>query len=383
MAQPKSKVVFRYGTRAEYDALQTKDAKSLYFLLDTHELYRGDIPIGIAHYYEGVIDPDLDTAANILNVLDGNAPVTNDLLVLIDNDTRTQDLYVYTIDNEWKCLNARTRSTSVIFSDGKTLDEKLADVQASFDINEKVFEFRQDVLSLKDYQKRYHKFVPEVAAQGNPGDPDYVEAVPSHYELVTVDAEHPWPAGLTPRVEADGSLGWYEPNAYTLEGIGNLVDQLQTDVGKIDDLENRVTNLETTVGTMGTEPRFDPVNGDMIDPGSESTGLIKRVEDLEKMSFEAGIKAVKVNDMPVIPDATGTVNIRPFAGNNAGVVPPLDTTVRSLSAAEKKFYHMDANGQWSNVIGDLTFERQYYPTVSQYVDARVEDSTLRWEEINN
>ena len=30
-----SKVVFRYGTRANYDALETKDDKTLYFLLDT------------------------------------------------------------------------------------------------------------------------------------------------------------------------------------------------------------------------------------------------------------------------------------------------------------------------------------------------------------
>lgn len=378
MAQAKSKVVFRYGVRADYDALQTKDPKSLYFLLDTHELYRGDIPIGITHYYEGVIDPTLDTAANILSVLDGNTPVTNDLMVLIDEDTGTQDVFVYTVEETWKHLNARTKSTSIIFSDGKTLDEKLADVQASFDINEKVFEFRDDVLSLKNYQKQYYKFVPEVAAQGEQGDPDYVEAVAAHYELVIVDTEHPWPAGLSPRVEADGSLGWYEPNRSTLEGI---VDQLETHVGQINDLEQRVGALETVVGTIGEEPTINPVNGEIESPGTDSTGLIKRVEDLENLLTESGIQQVKVDGTALIPDQHGSVNIPAFAGSGAGVIPGLSTAVGSLSESEKDKYHLSANGRWVNKVGNLTFNSQTYNTVSEYVDARVEDSTLRWEEI--
>ena len=42
----KQKVIFKFGTRAEYNALVTKQANALYFLLDTHELYRGEVPFG-------------------------------------------------------------------------------------------------------------------------------------------------------------------------------------------------------------------------------------------------------------------------------------------------------------------------------------------------
>lgn len=378
MAQPKSKVVFRYGTRADYDALVAKDPKSLYFLLDTHELYRGNVPVGVAHYYEGIKDPNFDVPANILRILDGNTPVTNDLMILVDRQLGTQDIYVYTVTNQWKHLNARFKSTSVILSDGKTLDEALATLK--IDINEKVFEFKDDVLSLKNYQKQYYHFVPEVAAQGTQGDPDYVEAVPAHYELVTVDNEHPWPAGLSPRVEDNGSLGWYEPDTSILEGLRQLENQLQTDVGRIDDLEDRVGDLETLVGTVGAEPELDPVNGDIITPGTESTGLIKKVENLEEL-LASGIQDVYVDGALLDEDEHGAVNIPAFDGTHAGVLPGLDTTVSSLAEEEKRLYHLDANGTWSNVIGDLTFNSQVYNTVSEYVDARVEDGALRWEEI--
>lgn len=381
-----SKVFFRYGTRADYDALETKDAKSLYFLLDTNELYRGDVPVGVAHFYEGTIDPDATTADNIAAALGDHTPVVNDLLVLVDSERGTQDLFVYANDDAWHQLNAYTKSESIIFSDGHTLDEKLANVQASFDINEDAFELDDGVLSLKDYQKRYYKYVPETAAEGEEGEPDYVPAVPGHYELVTVDNDHPWPAGLTPKVNADGSIGWYEPNTSTLEGLRDLVDDLQTQVQNLDELEHRVGSLETTVGTIGTEPELDPVNGDILVPGTDSTGLIARVENLENVleNLEgAGIHEVRVANNPLVEIDTGVVNIEAFAGTTApGVVPGLSAELAAEEAADRKHYYLNANGQWDDSVGDLTFEGQTYDTVAEYVDARIEDSTLKWEQIS-
>lgn len=40
-------VIFKFGTRAQYDALATKDSNALYWLIDTHELYRGDVLFGV------------------------------------------------------------------------------------------------------------------------------------------------------------------------------------------------------------------------------------------------------------------------------------------------------------------------------------------------
>ena len=34
---------FLAGSQAQYDALQVKDDNTLYFIIDTHRIYRGDI----------------------------------------------------------------------------------------------------------------------------------------------------------------------------------------------------------------------------------------------------------------------------------------------------------------------------------------------------
>lgn len=36
-------VIFKHGTRAQYDALATKDASTLYWLTDTRELFKGEL----------------------------------------------------------------------------------------------------------------------------------------------------------------------------------------------------------------------------------------------------------------------------------------------------------------------------------------------------
>ena len=39
-------VIFKQGTRAQYDAISVKDASTLYWLTDTHELFKGDVLYG-------------------------------------------------------------------------------------------------------------------------------------------------------------------------------------------------------------------------------------------------------------------------------------------------------------------------------------------------
>lgn len=42
-------VIFKVGTSAQYLALATKDANTLYWLTDTQELYKGDVLYGVGH----------------------------------------------------------------------------------------------------------------------------------------------------------------------------------------------------------------------------------------------------------------------------------------------------------------------------------------------
>ena len=39
-------VIFKQGTRAQYDAIATKDSNTLYWLSDTQELFKGDVLYG-------------------------------------------------------------------------------------------------------------------------------------------------------------------------------------------------------------------------------------------------------------------------------------------------------------------------------------------------
>lgn len=92
------KVVFKFGSRADYDSLpQDKISDNiLYFLLDTNELYRGTVPICKSHYYEGrLFTTDPNDFYAISRILNGVTPCENDVVVVEqDNDIRHPYIYV-------------------------------------------------------------------------------------------------------------------------------------------------------------------------------------------------------------------------------------------------------------------------------------------------
>ena len=111
---PKQKVLFKFGTAAQYAALENKLDNALYFLLDTNELYRGEVPFGQAHVFTGnrqanVID---DTVA-ITAVVNGSPLVHGDIAILRNSDN-TYDAFVYGEDNSWYPLgNSASKSASL------------------------------------------------------------------------------------------------------------------------------------------------------------------------------------------------------------------------------------------------------------------------------
>ena len=381
MAKTKQKVLFRFGSRAEYDALAEKDSNSLYFLLDTNELYRGEVPIGISHYYNGVVQTNETFHHAVQRILDEKTPIPNDLLNLVATDG-IEDLYIYLDDGTWKQLNATVRGESVLFSDGDTLEEKLQSINQFLSIDENVLEIDGDVLTIRDYGKQYYEFIPEVPAEGIEGQPGYVPAVPAHYELVIVDENHPWPEGLSPRTNSEGSISWYMPNLSTLEGINDTVASLQDLIQQVIEVNDQQTEtLESLQQDLLTLHDLQVVVGEMGDPneGTESTGLIKRVEDLENLT--GANLTIKLNGNTLVP-VNGVVNIPLFGADHDGAVPKFDSAVQSIEEANLKHVHLSPVG-WNDSIGDLTFNHIQYNTVSEYVDARIEDSTLQWETMND
>lgn len=127
------------------------------------------------------------------------------------------------------------------------------------------------VLSVKDFGKRYYKYV--AAVEGG-------EA--AHYELT-----EGWVAGLEPRVvEVDGAMviGWYEPNPTTAEGVKDQVIEVQ---GEVEQVQNDVKDLEDllngTEDAPGLIEEVDNIAETLYGTEGENPvpGLIEQVETLD------------------------------------------------------------------------------------------------------
>lgn len=125
----------------------------------------------------------------------------------------------------------------------------------------------EGALRLHDYGVKYYKYV---AAVGEEGTEDYVAA---HYEQQVVDADHPWVAGLEPRVVLEGEdlvLGWYEPNPTTVEGVQSQVVTVQSAVetlkSDVDQVEEDVKTLESNLADLADEIG-SPAEGETLASG--------------------------------------------------------------------------------------------------------------------
>ena len=115
-----------------------------------------------------------------------------------------------------------------------------------------------DTLSLKDFGKRYYRYV---EATGSEEDGNFVAA---HYEIQEVDAEHPWKAGLEPKVARENNtlvLGWYEPNPTTIEGVNAQVAGIQS---AVNDLTSTVEEVVEDLSKVYTAEETDEKIAEVI-----------------------------------------------------------------------------------------------------------------------
>lgn len=117
----------------------------------------------------------------------------------------------------------------------------------------KSIELNNGVLSVKDFGKRYYKYV--AAVEGG-------EA--AHYEVT-----EGWIAGLEPKVVLEGEdlvIGWYEPNPTTAEGVKDQVIEVQ---GEVEQAKEDINSLD------------EILNGTDENPG----GLVGEVEDIADVLY--------------------------------------------------------------------------------------------------
>lgn len=306
MAETNKKVLFKFGTRAEYNAIPSDQIlnNALYFLLDTNELYRGSTPIGQSHYYEGQLTDEQTHEQAITAALGANAPAVNDILILT-TQSGIKYPYIYTaitannsVTHEWKPLYGKVDGNEIIFDDGETLLEKLSQTSLDYsafddDVFSVLSENDEPVgITLKDFGVKYY---------------DYVDG---EYVLVQVDNDHPWISGLVPRVVLENGrpvLGWFVPAPDSASGQEIDLTNLKQDVA----------DLKTLVGKQGSN-------------GQPSTGLIHTVEQK--------VGSIQIGDSTLTP-VDGTINLPIFNGSNNGVVPKPNANLDSLRV-------LGSNGQW-------------------------------------
>lgn len=302
-----AKVLFKFGSRAAYDAEIEAGSilnNALYFLEDTNELYKGLYPIGTAHYYFGNRNSGEADENAIARILGAKTAILNDVIV-IEDANGSKDIFIFAIgaDNteNWQKLTGKIHSEDVIFSDGHTLDEKLTSATIAVDNKSIVQDGNTGIVSLAGYGEKYWAW----------------DDTTQDYILQTVDNDHPWKSGLTPRVYNDNGnfvVGWYEPNPTTAEGISTDLTALKQDV----------QSLQTLVGSIGT--------GNNV-----STGLVKRIEDVEKLTFFAGNEQI----VPV----NSEVKIPYFNGSVSGIV-------KAPTGLTSTMY-LDSTGHWTYPHNDL------------------------------
>lgn len=114
-------VVFKFGTREEYDALKSKSDSALYFLTDTGELLRGERNLAQANYYDGelqVVEGVAETqAAAIARVTKGATLIKNDVCVIREKlfeDKYSHTAYVYD-GSAWRAMDGNYNAENVYF----------------------------------------------------------------------------------------------------------------------------------------------------------------------------------------------------------------------------------------------------------------------------
>lgn len=336
-----AKVLFKFGSRAAYDAellAGTILDNALYFLEDTNELYKGVNPIGSAHYYFGTRNANETDSSAIARILGTNTAVLNDMLV-IEDANGAKDVYLFAIgansEEAWQKITGTISSSNVVFADGNTLEQKITNLTISVDNTSIKQDAQTGVLSIAGYGEKYWRW----------------DETEEGYVLQTVDATHPWKSGLTPRVyneEGNFVIGWYEPNPNTAEGVATDLTALKQDVA----------SLQTLVGKIGT--------------GNEpSTGLVSRVESLENITYWTG-------DTQIHP-VDGKIQLDYFDGTHDGLV---RAPVGNLTQVQ----YLNSQGGWSVPqdarVGDLTYNSTTYNTVKEYIDAVAADFSLEWDSMN-
>lgn len=169
---------------------------------------------------------------------------------MVDNVPQSAKLYIIapTHDDEGNVVGTLQEVGSATDGDGHSI------------------ELVDGVLSVKDFGKRFYKYIAAT------------ETEEAKYELVEVGEENPWKAGLQPRIDAEGNIAWYEPNPTTIEGVQDQVTGIQ---GDVEQAQKDIDAVEENLGKA--EEKIDSINNTLYGTEGEEAveGLVDKVANLE------------------------------------------------------------------------------------------------------
>lgn len=417
MPDNEERVLFRVGTKADYNALEEKLNNILYFITDTGELYKGTTLISTKQrvFNYTAIVPSTATAADVFILAAGAdaEKVVGDIVLWRKNNTIMTGLWTGTT---WVILNERIAAQNVILSNGKNLETALSE-SALGAVDDETIVNHNNALSLKGFEVEYYTY--------NTSTQQYVK--------VTVDATHPWRDGLVPRIITYNNnliFGWVV--AEDVSALAREVADLQvlnaSNTQRISALESTVGSIFTYRGEAEELNELSPVNGDVytvdnknyvwngtewIETADVLSGyatdrevaavdskvttlesLVGKPAELDSVSgemkpatglFADYISNVKVGNINLIK-TNNTVTLPTFNGVASGLVPVYSGNGNKSSLV------LNALGEWVTAggaggmdsrIGDLTINNIQYNTVEEYVQTAVDAVVLRWEAINN
>lgn len=125
-------VLFKYGTRADYDALKGNvEDNALYFLTDTGELLRGARNLGQANHYEGIRQAGETDAQVITRIVENASLIKNDIFVvktLIAEDKYSFTAYTYDGTN-WCAMDGNYNAENIYFDKNFTVTEAIGTIK--------------------------------------------------------------------------------------------------------------------------------------------------------------------------------------------------------------------------------------------------------------
>lgn len=153
----------------------------------------------------------------------------------------------------------------------------VAAAEAEINGDNKSIEFVDNVIAIKDFGKKYYKFIPATENEF------------ARYEIQEVDDFNPWKEGLEPRViEENGELviGWFEPNTDTIDGVADAITTIQSDIANIENILGKPAEGDSPATGL-----YAKADADKVYTKEETQNLINeeiaKYDHLSRKTFES------------------------------------------------------------------------------------------------